>query len=400
MLPPRVRIPFALVCLGAAFGACSSPSNDGGNAGGTGGSTAAGQGGTTPASGGSMSQAGKGGTTGGTSTTGGSGGTTGGTTGGTNATGGGAGALTGGSANGGTTGGTGASGGAGGTTGGMSAGGGAGTSNGTGGTGGFTGGAAGSGTAGANTGGMGMGGGAGTSSGSGGMTSGSGCNIPGKILCDDFESEAAGSLPMGAPWAAQNCFDTTHVLKVDGGQHHSGAQALLGENIPYADCQINADLGASLTEYWVRAWVYYGTAAPTSSTHEVSVFELVPKANTDDPSIRIGYRGDTCMPVGVELNITGGGQEETGCTGATPAANTWYCYVLHVQQAASSVTADLSIDGTPQTYTNHGQAQTVITSQVADVRYLRLGPRSYSGNWANPIYVDDVAVATQALGCQ
>lgn len=249
-----------------------------------------------------------------------------------------------------------------------------------------------------NTAGASMAGGAGT--GAGGMTSSSSCNLPGKILCDDFESEMAGTLPTGAPWAAQNCFDTAHVLKVDGGESHSGTQALLGENIPYADCQIHADLGAALTEYWVRAWVYYATAAPTSSTHEVSVFELVPQAGTDDPSIRIGYRGDTCSPVGVELNITGGGQEETGCTGATPMANTWYCYVLHVQQAASSVTADLSIDGTPQSYTNHGQPQTAITSQVAGVRYLRLGPRSYSGSWANPIYVDDVAVATQALGCQ
>jgi len=226
------------------------------------------------------------------------------------------------------------------------------------------------------------------------------CDIGGKILCEDFESIAAGMLPTEAPFAARNCFDTTNTLKVDGGAHHSGSQALLGMNIPYADCQLSADLGASLSEYWVRAWIYYGTAAPTASTHEVTLFELVPKANTDDPSIRVGYRGDTCMPIGVEVNITGGGQEETGCTGQTPTANTWYCYVLHVKQMASSVTTDLSIDGTDQSYTNHGNAQMEITSQVAGVRYLRLGPRSYSGNWANPIYVDDVAVATQALGCQ
>jgi len=235
-------------------------------------------------------------------------------------------------------------------------------------------------------------------SGTGGAPSGP-CDIGGKILCDDFESTAAGMLPSTAPWAARNCFDTSNTLKVDGAAHKSGSQSLLGMNIPYADCQLHADLGASLSEYWVRAWVYYGTAAPTASTHEVTVFELVPAANTDDPSIRIGYRGDTCMPIGVELNITGGGQEETGCTGQTPVANTWYCYVLHVKQMASSVTTDLSIDGVDQSYTNHGNPQQEITSQVANVRYLRVGPRSYSGNWANPIYVDDVAVATQALGC-
>ncbi len=246
----------------------------------------------------------------------------------------------------------------------------------------------------------------GTSGGAGNAgTSGTGgapadpCDISGKILCEDFESEALGSLPSDAPFAARNCFDTTNTLKVDAGAHHGGSQALLGMNIPYADCQVHADLGASLTEYWVRAWVYYGGAAPTASTHEVTVFELVPAASTDDPSIRVGYRGDTCMPIGVELNITGGGQEETGCTGAVPVADTWYCYVLHVQQASSSVTTDLSIDGVDQSYTNHGNPQTEITSQVANVRYLRLGPRSYSGNFANPIYVDDVAVATAPLTC-
>jgi hypothetical protein len=156
----------------------------------------------------------------------------------------------------------------------------------------------------------------------------------------------------------------------------------------------------------VRARVYYGEAAPDTNTHEVSVFELVPAGSnasdpggTDDPSIRVGYRGSTCAPIGVELNITGGGQEETGCTGATPLANTWYCYVLHVTQSAGSVTTDLSIDGADQSYMNHGQPQTQITSSVSAVRYLRLGTRSYSGTWAHPIYVDDVAVATQAIAC-
>jgi hypothetical protein len=383
---------FALVsaCLGFAFVACSSPSNPGNeSSGATGGSNAgmgtAGNGGSAPGTGGSMGQAGKGGSGGSVTSSGGTGGASTG------------GASTGGTSTGGTSsGGTGASAGMSGT-GGAQSGGSAGVGGGVSGAGG-SGAAAGSATGGTSAGGMGAGGGAGM--GAGGMTGGSGCDIPGKILCEDFESEALGSLPTAAPWAPVTCSDTTHVLKVDGGAYHSGAQSLLGENIPYADCQLHADLGASLSEYWVRAWVYYGTAAPTSSTHEVTVFELVPAASTDDPSIRVGYRGDTCMPVGVELNITGGGQEETGCTGAIPMANTWYCYVLHVQQAASSVTTDLSIDGVAQSYTNHGTPESVITSQVAGVRYLRLGARSYSGNWANPIYVDDVAVATQVLGCQ
>jgi hypothetical protein len=246
-------------------------------------------------------------------------------------------------------------------------------------------------------------GGGGAGSAPGGSSAGGGgsgpCDVAGKILCEDFDSIAAGMLPSSAPFSPLNCFDSTHVLKVDGAAHHSGTQSLLGMKIPYADCQLHADLGAGLSEYWVRAWVYYGGAAPTAATHEVTVFELVPSASTDDPSIRVGYRGDTCMPIGIELNITGGGQEETGCTGAAPKVDAWSCYVLHVKQAATSITTDLSIDGVDQSYTNHGNPQTEITSQVAGVRYLRLGARSYSGNFDSPIYVDDVAVATQPLGC-
>jgi len=233
------------------------------------------------------------------------------------------------------------------------------------------------------------------------------CDVGGKLLCETFDSVAAGALPMGAPWLPLNCFDSTHTLKADGTQHHSGTQSLVGQNIPYADCELRADLGASLSEYWVRVWAFYAQAAPTPSTHEVSVFELVPAGNnasdpggTDDPSIRVGYRGDTCIPAGIELNITGGGQEETGCTGTQPLKDAWQCYVLHVKQDTSSVTTELSIDDQPQSYMNHGMPQTQITSQVAAVRYLRLGTRSYSGNWANPIYVDDVAVATQAMTCK
>ncbi|HEV8549564.1 MAG TPA: hypothetical protein VGQ57_11065 [Polyangiaceae bacterium] len=386
-----LRAVSATACIGLGISACGGsdkqPSGgSSGNGGTTGGTSAvagkggSGTGGSSAGSGGQLGQGGSGAT----------GGTTGGTAGGVGPKGGSGGSAMAGNA----TGATGPIGTGGATPGGM------------GGVGGALGGAGsgGNGACGATACDVFMGGSAGAA-GSGGDGAGgsagmaSPCDIGGKILCDDFESYTAGTTPMAAPWAPQNCFDTMHTLKVDTALHHAGDKALVGGDIPYADCQIHADLGASLSEYWVRAWVQYQTAAPTASTHEVSVFELVPQAGTDDPSIRIGYRGDTCMPIGVELNITGGGQEETGCTGSVPMPNTWYCYVLHVRQMSSSVTATLSIDGVAQTYKNHGADQLEITSQVTGIRYLRLGPRSYSGNFATPIWVDDVAVATQELKC-
>ncbi|HEX7451040.1 MAG TPA: hypothetical protein VF294_02075 [Polyangiaceae bacterium] len=151
------------------------------------------------------------------------------------------------------------------------------------------------------------------------------CSAQGLVLCDDFEMQPLGAQPMGAPWAASNCFDTTHVLKVDSAEAHSGTRSLVSQNIPYADCQLHADLG-TLSEFYARAWVYFAPGnADQFEAHEVSVFELVPAASTDDPSIRVGFRGNTCLPEGIELNITGG-MEQTGCTGKTPVAGAWSCY--------------------------------------------------------------------------
>ena len=210
---------------------------------------------------------------------------------------------------------------------------------------------------------------------------------------------ALGALPMGAPWAASNCFDSSHVLKVDGAQAKSGTHSLVSQGIPYADCQLHADLG-TLTDFYVRANVYYAAgAADQFEAHEVSVFELVPAASTDDPSIRVGFRGNTCMPEGVEVNISGG-MEQTGCTGKTPVAGVWTCYELHVKASDTGITADLSIDGVDQSYTNHGSPQMqLLNPELKSVRYLRLGSRSYSGSYTPLIYVDDIAVGTQPIGC-
>ena len=225
------------------------------------------------------------------------------------------------------------------------------------------------------------------------------CGAPGLVLCDDFEQDALGAVPMGAPWAASNCFDSSHVLKVDSAQAKSGTHSLVSQGIPYADCQLHADLG-TLTDFYVRANVYYAPgAADQFEAHEVSVFELVPAASTDDPSIRVGFRGNTCLPEGVELNITGG-MEQTGCTGKTPAAGAWTCYELHVKAADTGISADLAIDGVDQSYSNHGSPQLqIVNPDLKSVRYLRLGARSYSGAYAPLIYVDDIAVGTQPIGC-
>jgi hypothetical protein len=262
--------------------------------------------------------------------------------------------------------------------------------------------------AGASSGGASAGGTNGAGAGAGGASNAGGaasdpCRASGVVLCDDFEKHALGAQPSATPWLASNCFDRAHVLKVDGTVAHSGAQSLVSQGIPYADCQLHADLGtpSALSDFYVRAWVYYAAgAADQFEAHEVSVFELVPAAPTDDPAIRVGFRGNTCLPEGVEVNLTGG-MEQTGCTGVEPSAAKWTCYELHVQSSASGTTADLSLDGVDQSYMNHGQPQQQVTNpDLKSVRYLRLGARSYSGNYAPLVYVDDVVVSTKPIGCE
>ena len=226
------------------------------------------------------------------------------------------------------------------------------------------------------------------------------CGASGLLLCDDFEARTPGMQPMAMPWAASNCFDMAHVLKVDGALAHSGSLSLVSQGIPYADCQMHADLGTQ-NDFYVRAWVYYAAGSVDQfEAHEVTVFELVPAASTDDPAIRVGFRGNTCLPEGVELNITGG-MEQTGCTGVKPVADRWTCYELHVQSSAAGTIADLSIGGMDQSYMNHGSPQLqILNPDLKSVRYLRLGARSYSGSYAPLVYVDDIAVGTLPIGCQ
>jgi len=220
-------------------------------------------------------------------------------------------------------------------------------------------------------------------------------------MCDDFESDALGSKPTGGPWATSQCFASNFTLKVDGAQHKSGSRSLVSQGVPYGDCMLHADLG-TVADFWVRAQIRWEAGAANQFTaHEVTAFELTPTMSTDDPGIRVGFRGDnSCDPTGVEVNITGG-EEKTGCTGFKLTADTWYCFELHVvRDTANMTTADLFINGADQSFRVHGaDGTTVVNPNPAVWRYLRMGARSYSNQYPSNIYVDDIGVGTQRIGC-
>ncbi|MGC4093009.1 MAG: hypothetical protein QM756_35005 [Polyangiaceae bacterium] len=240
----------------------------------------------------------------------------------------------------------------------------------------------------------------GSSVSTGGASGAGPCSAKGLLFCETFDDRTAGQIPSGAPFLARNCFASGLTLQVDATQSHSGKQSFMSQNVPYGDCMLHISLG-TLTDYWVRSWVRFAKGDATQfGAHEVVVYDLTPTTSTDDPGIRVGFRGDnSCQPTGAEVNITGG-EEKTGCTGFQFEADKWYCLEVHVAPSGAGVTTDMYIDGADQSYSVHGTATTTVDNpNYPGAKFLRLGVRSYSNAYNFPIYVDDLAAGTERIGC-
>src|SRR5690606_37513114 len=75
------------------------------------------------------------------------------------------------------------------------------------------------------------------------------------LFCDDFETAAAGSLPMGAQWLGIDdaaCASGNFDLGVSADKAYSGSQSLKITNASWAQCRIAANFGDA-DEFWVRA---------------------------------------------------------------------------------------------------------------------------------------------------
>jgi len=224
------------------------------------------------------------------------------------------------------------------------------------------------------------------------------------ILCLDFEGDTVGMKPSGAPWEPSSCSDQTYQATVTAGSGVDGTQGYVTENASSGTnyCALVTNIG-TLSEFWVRAWIKIGGTNPDTE-HEVTFFELGP-GTSDDPELRIGYRGDSSCPdnggvhQGFELGATQGpGGEYTGCTGYKPVAGEWYCLEVHVDQTAgTSLVADLYVDSVNQDFLVHSMPQTEVLGNFA-VTHMKVGMQSYSGTFSE-LVVDDLSLSTTQLGC-
>lgn len=229
------------------------------------------------------------------------------------------------------------------------------------------------------------------------------------LFCDDFETAAAGSLPMGAQWLGIDdaaCASGNFDLGVSADKAYSGSQSLKITNASWAQCRIAANFGDA-DEFWVRANLYWENDVDFSNK-EVLAIDLAPATNltADDPAIRFGSRTkEPCTQNGgAQITIIGlGSGESTGCDGNHPLPQaSWYCFEAHVNQGGGSVSVKSYINGEALTYSSTGKEPTESidsTGVTARVNHVRLGMFSTTSNLTGTVYVDDIAVSSARVGC-
>jgi hypothetical protein len=227
-----------------------------------------------------------------------------------------------------------------------------------------------------------------------------------EFLCDDFENVDEGSVP-GGSWDPldESCQFQVEQFNMGVSQEraNSGSRSLKITNKHFAQCRLSGSFGQH-DEFWVRAYMYWEPDLDTSN-RETLAMDLTPgRIAADDPAVRFGYRSKApCEEyAGPQITIIGlAGGEATGCGARELPRGEWYCFEAHVTQTDSLV-AKTYINGEAISYQSTGKEQTdsvatesAITQQVD---HLRLGLFS-TGEAQGVVYVDDVAVAAERLGC-
>ena len=276
------------------------------------------------------------------------------------------------------------------STGGASGSGGAGGSGGTGASGGAS-----SGSGGASSGGLGGGAGAAGTAGAGGASSS--C-LPGYLLCEDFESTAAGMVPAG--WTAHG------MASVAEDQFNRGKRALKiapannGERRIYHDTKM---LGAA---HWGRVYFRVQLPTPDAFVHSTLVTFFGKGPTVGDSEFRFvdtvkdqktgGFAmGKYQFLYNVQPNGT-----EFGVQGAYDYTfdDKWHCAEWHVD--ASDQSYELYFDSKRIINFTHGAGVYKDSELPNTFAEVRLGWNNYQP--APPgftAWVDDFAIATTRVGC-
>lgn len=224
------------------------------------------------------------------------------------------------------------------------------------------------------------------------------CDAAGLLLCEDFEALTPGVFPSLEPWLPELAGCGSHRVEAEG-VSHSGLRALRAGADGYPECMLHAGLGLE-TAVYVRTWVRLDAGA-TSRNQYVSLLELGPRADRDDPELRIGVRsaGDNLCPSapGVDVSVGGlTGGPSTACSGVVLAEERWHCFQARLALDGGQLEVSLQIDeqlAVEQAYAG------LDASWNARELYIKLGRASYGGPAAGSVWHDDVALGAEPIPC-
>jgi hypothetical protein len=257
---------------------------------------------------------------------------------------------------------------------------------------------------------------AGTSGAPSGGTSGSGgtagsagstptlCNQPGVVVCDTFDSTPVGP-EAHDPWIADpNCNGSTFSgtqIPVVSSQSFSPNHSIQSSELPYEACGLHASIG-DIADYYVHMRIRFAKASGSADQFDnhASLFSV--DSTLDDANgLEVGF--GSCAPTtGPGLFIQYTHASVGGCTGVEPSVDTWHCLDFHVTTTAANTTTTLSLDGDnlPFILTNSSGnvPVTKMTGEVTATPYLNIA--TVSTSYKPAVFIDDVVVSTQPVGCQ
>lgn len=224
-------------------------------------------------------------------------------------------------------------------------------------------------------------------------------------ICDDFESATAGG-PPPAPFSvvSPDC-SGTGTLAIDDAQAHSGTKSVkvsgAGGFCNHVFLSTTAGLPLSSAKLYARFWIRLGNAL--GSSHVSFLALRIP--GDGNKHLRMGGQNSVLMWNRESDDATLPAMSPAGVATSLPLpVDTWTCIELAVDGTNGDIDTwvdgteidGLSVDGTP--------TPDIDQQWLAKAGYLpipddfALGWESYGGD-ANTLFIDDVAIASERIGC-
>ncbi len=242
-------------------------------------------------------------------------------------------------------------------------------------------------------------------------SSSSGNTGAGVIFSENFESGTNGQLPSG--WETftgyvPNQSNAAQYLSVDSSRAHSGSKSLHVKGDSNGPQQIVKKLPGNIDQLYIRAWFYMsvsmGNMSSDNHEHIMGTKRVESDPNrpfTADNEIRIGQgKGHLGYNLPGISDAISPKYEEWG-TGPTTPANQWFCVEAEFDKTPSYDQLYMNVNGQEvNAVTDASNWHAPVGANWMDglLGYAFFGWHSFSGR-ANNMWIDDVVVSTQPIGC-